>query len=199
MPKIVDHAQQRRAIAAAAADWIAGRGLEALSLRNVAGAYGCSKGMVQHYFADKEKLLFGALLYVTDEYEQRAELATAGYTGLSCIERRFATILPLTPALRAEWSVRLAFYARAALAPGMQRYLHGHVERAVAAGVHDLRLGQRQGEVRRGIPLARAYRNLMASVAGIAVAEVVSPRSLPPALQKRMLRDALAGVRTLRD
>jgi AcrR family transcriptional regulator len=195
VPKIVDHAAQRREIAAAAAAWIAKRGLETLSLRNIAAAYGCSKGMVQHYFADKEALLFGALLYVTDEYEQRAAAATARLSGLACIERRFVTILPLTPALRAEWAVRLAFYARAALAPGMQKYLHGHVDRALQAGVRDLQQARRQGEIRRGVPLARSYRNIMATVAGIAVAEVVSPHGIAPALQKRMLRDAIEAVR----
>ena len=195
MPKIVDHALQRRAIAAAAAAWIAERGLETLSLRNLAAAYGCSKGMVQHYFADKEALLFGALLYVTEEYERRAAQATAGHAGLDCIERRFTAILPLNQALRAEWAVRLAFYARAALVPGMQRYLHDHVDRAVRAGVRDLRHACRQGDLRPGLPLARTYRSILATVAGIAVAEVVSPEALSPAMQKRMLADALCPLR----
>ena len=57
MPKIVDRDQQRREIAAQAAKWIAKRGLETLSLRSVAASHGCSKGMVQHYFLDKEELL----------------------------------------------------------------------------------------------------------------------------------------------
>ena len=71
MPKIVDSDQQRREISAQAAHWIASRGLETLSLRNVAALHGCSKGMVQHYFADKEELLFGALLHVTAAYAAR--------------------------------------------------------------------------------------------------------------------------------
>ena len=39
------------------------------------------------------------------------------------------------------------------------------------------------------------YRTIMALVAGIAVAEVVSPGSMTPAAQKRQLRDAIAGLR----
>jgi AcrR family transcriptional regulator len=197
VPKIVDRERQRAEIAAAAATWIAAHGLETLSLRNVATAYGCSKGMVQHYFADKEELLFGALLYVTDQYERRAAVAIEGRTGLDRIERRFVTILPLTAALRAEWTVRLAFYARAALVPRMQRYLREHVGRATEEGVRDLRAARRRGELRRGVDLERAYRTIMATVAGIAVAEVVSPQGIVAARQKRMLRDALAVVRAL--
>jgi AcrR family transcriptional regulator len=195
VPRIVDHDEQRRVIAAGAAAWIARRGLETLSLRNIAAAHGCSKGMVQHYFADKEELLYGALLHVTDQYAQREREAIDGYTGLERIDRRFVVILPLSATLREEWVVRLAFYARAALVPRMQRYLHDHVAGALRVGTRELREAQRRGEVRKGIDLARAYRQIMATLAGIAVSEVVSPNVIPPAAQKRMLRDALTILR----
>jgi AcrR family transcriptional regulator len=199
MPKIVDSDQQRREISAQAARWIASRGLETLSLRNVAALHGCSKGMVQHYFADKEELLFGALLHVTAAYATREQEAVDGYIGLERIERRFLVILPVSDSLRDEWVVRLAFYARAALAPRMQTYLHEHVARALRAGTRELREAQVTGEVARGIDLARSYRVIMATVAGIAVSEVVSPGAVAPAVQKRMLRDAISIVRSSRD
>ncbi len=199
MPKIVDSDQQRREISAQAARWIASRGLETLSLRNVAALHGCSKGMVQHYFADKEELLFGALLHVTAAYAAREQESVDGYIGLERIERRFLVILPVSDSLRDEWVVRLAFYARAALAPRMQTYLHEHVARALRAGTLELREAQVTGEVARGIDLARSYRVIMATVAGIAVSEVVSPGVVAPAVQKRMLRDAISIVRSSRD
>lgn len=199
MPKIVDSDQQRREISAQAARWIATRGLETLSLRNVAALHGCSKGMVQHYFADKEELLFGALLHVTAAYEARERESVAGYSGLERIERRFLVILPVSASLRDEWVVRLAFYARAALAPKMQTYLHDHVSRALRGGTRELREAQAAGEVARGVDLARSYRVIMATVAGIAVSEVVSPGFIAPAVQKRMLRDAISVVRPSRE
>jgi AcrR family transcriptional regulator len=199
MQKIVDSDQQRREISAQAARWIASRGLETLSLRNVAALHGCSKGMVQHYFADKEELLFGALLHVTAAYAAREQEAVEGYTGLERIERRFIVILPVSDSLRDEWVVRLAFYARAALAPRMQAYLHEHVSRALRAGTRELREAQGTGEVARGVDLARSYRVIMATVAGIAVSEVVSPGAVAPAVQKRMLRDAISIVRMSRE
>lgn len=194
MPKIVDHEEQRRAIAAQAADWIARRGIESLSLRNVADAFGCSKGMVQHYFVDKEELLFGALLFVTNQYMERERAAVEGYHGLARVERRFNVILPLTPALRDEWVVRLAFYARAALVPKMQQYLRDHVSAALRGGVTELREAQRAQEVRTNINLVRAYRSVMATVAGIGVSEVVSPNVLSAATQRRMLKDVLGAL-----
>ena len=195
MPKIVDSEQQRREISAQAARWIATRGLETLSLRNVAAAHHCSKGMVQHYFADKEELLFGALLYVTAAYEAREREAVVGYNGLARIEQRFLVILPVSESLRDEWVVRLAFYARAALSPKMQEYLNNHVSLAMRVGTRELREAQVAGEVAKEVNLARAYRVIMATVAGIAVSEVVSPGAIAPAVQKRMLRDAISLLR----
>lgn len=195
MPKIVDHDEQRAEIAACAAQYIARRGLETLSLRNVAGAHGCSKGMVQHYFADKEELLHGALLHVNKQYESRERAATEGVEGIARLEKRLLVILPLDTALREEWVVRLAFYARAAQVPRMQAYLMSHVAAALREGVADLRHAQRAGEIRKGGNLSRAYRMIIATVAGIAVSEVVSPRVLQPATQKRMLRDAISILR----
>jgi AcrR family transcriptional regulator len=191
MPKIVDHEEQRRAIAAQAAEWVAHRGIESLSLRNIADAYGCSKGMVQHYFTDKEELLFGALLFVTNQYMAREHAAVEGYRGLERVERRFNVILPLTAVLRDEWVVRLAFYARAALVPKMQMYLRDHVSAALRSGVAELREAQRAAEIRANVNLVRAYRSVMATVAGIGVSEVVSPNVLSAATQRRMLKDVL--------
>lgn len=195
MPKIVDHQAQKGAISAEAANWIARRGIETLSLRSVAAAYGCTKGMVQHYFADKEDLLFGALQHVNQQYDQRAENATRGLAGLDRVEARLVAILPLSTPLREEWVVRLAFYARAALVPQMQSYLTGHVQSALRVATGELRDARRAGEVRQGIDLTRAYRGVIAMVAGIAVSEVVSPHKIPPVMQKRMLRDGIDLLR----
>lgn len=191
MPKIVDVDEQRAGIAAQAAIWIARNGIETLSLRNVAAAHGCSKGMVQHYFTDKEELLFGALLWVTEQYAARERTVVEGLEGLAKVEARLVAILPLTPAMREEWVVRMAFYVRAALNPRMQEYIVRHVGIAVREAVGDLRQAQAAGAVRTGINLTQFYRGVIATVAGIAISEIVSPNLLSPASQKQMLKNAM--------
>ena len=195
MPKIVDVDEQRSGIAAQAAIWIARNGIETLSLRNVAAAHGCSKGMVQHYFTDKEELLFGALLWVTGQYAEREKAAVEGLTGLSRIEARLVAILPVTPTQREEWIVRMVFYVRAALTPRMQSYIARHVAAAIREAVGDLRQAQAAGAVRKGVNLTQAYRGIIATVAGIAISEIVSPNLLSPASQKQMLRNAMQILR----
>jgi len=57
MPRQVDHEERRRHIGAAVLRLIATRGLEAVSLRNVAAEAGVSMGTVQHYFTTKQQML----------------------------------------------------------------------------------------------------------------------------------------------
>lgn len=151
--------------------------------------------MVQHYFADKEELLFGALMWVTEQYAVRERAAVEGIVGLARVEARLQAILPLSPQLREEWIVRLAFYLRAALVPRMQQYIARHVASAVREALGDLRQAQAMGTVKTGINLTQAYRGIIATVAGIAVSEIVSPNMIAPASQKGMLKNAMEIVR----
>ena len=57
MPKIVDHDERRRMIAAAVTDIAATDGLGDVSFRTVAERAGVSVSLVQHYFGDKANLL----------------------------------------------------------------------------------------------------------------------------------------------
>lgn len=57
MPKVVDHDERRRHIAAAVTDIAATRGLGDVTFREVASQAGVSVSLVQHYFGDKANLL----------------------------------------------------------------------------------------------------------------------------------------------
>src|SRR5690606_40101098 len=57
VPKRVDHEERRRLIAAAGRRIAADRGLEGVSLGEVAAEAGISKGLVQHSFPSKDAML----------------------------------------------------------------------------------------------------------------------------------------------
>src|SRR4051794_39492760 len=61
MPKRVDHDQRRRQIGDAVLSIASGRGLQAVTLREVAVEAGVSLRLVQYYFDDKAELLQSAL------------------------------------------------------------------------------------------------------------------------------------------
>jgi TetR/AcrR family transcriptional repressor of bet genes len=63
MPRQVDREERRREIAAAVLRLVATRGVEAASLRTVAGEAGVSMGAVQHYFTTRDEMLRFALAH----------------------------------------------------------------------------------------------------------------------------------------
>ncbi len=66
MPKWVDHGERRRHIAEAVWRIAASRGLEAVSLREVAAEAGVSMGRVQHYFKTKDRMILFACEYMVE-------------------------------------------------------------------------------------------------------------------------------------
>lgn len=195
MPKVIDHDEQKQKLSRCAAELIARVGLEQTTLRNVAEAFGCTKGMVQYYFADKEALLYEALLYVTERYRERAKAAAGSLRGLALIEARYTALLPLNKELHDEWSVRVAFYARASTIPAMQKLLSQHYTRDLKAGIRDLQEASKMGEVKPGLDYADAYRSIMSCVGGIGLTAVMNPTQLSPRDQVQILRMCIDALR----
>lgn len=196
MPKIVDHEEQRRLIARAAVQWIAKHGLETLSQRNVAALAGRSKGNVQHYFADKASLMFGALRQISGERELRQSTPDNNGDPFGSIIRRLYAVLPIDAQRADEWRVRLSLYVYAERDPEMQTYLAAHAAEVLQRGIEDLRAAQERGEVRADIDPRAAFRRLSAAVSGIAVAALANGGALCPDEQHEMLADVLRSICT---
>lgn len=195
MPKVIDHDEQRTRMSRCAAELIARIGLEQTTLRKVADAFGCTKGMVQYYFADKEALLYNALLFVTQRYRERARAAAGKLKGLALIESRYTALLPLNTELHDEWTVRVAFYTRAATTPAMQKLLSQHYEGDLRTGVKDLKEAHSMGEVCDGLDYPNAYRTIMSAVGGVGLTSVMNPSQLSPRDQVQVLRGVIDALR----
>jgi len=195
MPKVIDRDEQKQKMSRCAAELIARIGLEQTTLRKVADAFGCTKGMVQYYFADKEALLYEALLYVTDRYRERAKTAAGDLRGLALIEARYTALLPLNKELHDEWSVRVAFYTRASITPAMQKLLSQHYQRDLKAGIRDLQEAKKMGELKAGLEYADAYRSIMSTVGGIGLTAVMNPTQLSPRDQVQILHRCIDSLR----
>lgn len=195
MPKVINHDEQRTRLSRCAAELIAQIGLEQLTLRNVADAFGCTKGMVQYYFADKEALLYSSLLYVTDRYHERAKAAAGVLKGLALIESRYTALLPLNKELHDEWVVRVAFYTRASVTPTMQKLLSSHYQQDLKRGIRDLQVARKAGELREDIEYVDAYRSIMSAVGGIGLTAVMNPTQLAPRDQIQILRHCIESLR----
>ncbi|HET6288742.1 MAG TPA: TetR family transcriptional regulator C-terminal domain-containing protein [Amycolatopsis sp.] len=131
MPKRVDHEHRRQQIAAAVRRIAADRGLEGVSLNEVAAEAGISKGFVQHYFASRDDMLRFATTTLRSGLEER--IATPSEPR---VRELLIALLPLDEAARDDALVANAFLMRALKDPeiaGHFRTGHGQLRDAVTA------------------------------------------------------------------
>jgi len=126
VPKKVDHEQRRRHIVEALLRIAGARGLDAVSLREVAQEAGVSMGAVQHYFTSKDEMLLYAMRHwltlgvhqrFTARVRQRLGGLDADARDVLCAF--VAEYLPHDDESRADTKVALAFVSRAADQPAV--------------------------------------------------------------------------------
>ncbi|MFK7977705.1 MAG: TetR/AcrR family transcriptional regulator [Halioglobus sp.] len=147
MPKIVDHELRRKEISEIAAKLIAAGGLEAATFREVARSSGYSKGVIEHYFENKDALIGGALDWANYNYVRRVADSTKNLSGLAALRRRMEAILPLNKKVRDEWKVRMVFWSEAAINNSMRVGQAKRFELAVQMYGADLDRAAALGEI----------------------------------------------------
>ncbi|GAA3576916.1 hypothetical protein GCM10022222_72030 [Amycolatopsis ultiminotia] len=129
MPQRVDHDQRRRVIAEAVWRIAADRGLDSVSMREVATEAGVSLRLVQYYFETKHNLLVLALRYLHDHTEQRARErieAQADQSVRGVLRGVLAELLPLDPETEFALRVHTAYFSRSHSDPELAKvFLHG--------------------------------------------------------------------------
>lgn len=112
VPRVVDHAERRRAITDATVRSIATVGLEQTTMRRIASEAGSTTGLVTHYFPDKDALLRSALRHVHRTAGERMHAAIE--KAADPLRAVICESLPLDDRRRTEWRVWLAFWGKAA-------------------------------------------------------------------------------------
>jgi AcrR family transcriptional regulator len=106
-----DHAERREAIAQAAADAIATRGLEQVTLRDIAAALGVTTGVLTHYFPSKDALVAFTKAQAFNRHLTRARDAAAGTDGIERVDAE----------RRTSWRLLVAFHGSAVGSAAMRR------------------------------------------------------------------------------
>jgi AcrR family transcriptional regulator len=146
----VDPLERRRGIAEAVFRVTAGRGVEAISLRDVAAEAGVSMGMVQHYFRTKDEMLLFALGHMRERVagRLRARLARMPDATPRDLARAVLTeLLPINDDSRAEAAVSVAFYSRAAVIPSYADALREGLRGLLDVTAQHLRAAQHSGHM----------------------------------------------------
>ena len=175
MPRIVDHEQRRAAIARVAALTIAEVGLERATMREPAARSGVSKGIVEHYFANRDEVIETALEWANARYVARETRRTRGLQGLESLRARLLCVLPLTAESRQEWKIRLCFWSVAAVDPQARRAQRARLDLTRERFVADLETARVLGQTPAGTDAAAAANELIHLVAGLACDALLDP------------------------
>ncbi len=115
---------------------VAERGLDQVSVREVAAAANVSIGTVQHYFPTKDEMLSAAYAEVVTRLRIRLQGVRLGEDTRRNLSAVLAEVLPLDDRRIAECRVHLAFATRAATSPelaAMQRVALTELHTAITA------------------------------------------------------------------
>ncbi|MCK7622771.1 TetR/AcrR family transcriptional regulator [Streptomyces sp. RS10V-4] len=151
MPKKVDHEARRREISAALWRLANTRGVDGVSLRDVAAEAGVSLGRVQHYFRTKDDLLLYALRNInrlaTERIRQRIEALEDEPTPRTVLRACCAGMLPLDAESRAGLLVGAAYYSRAVHDPALGAEARDGIPRLRDFFADQLRLAAERGDI----------------------------------------------------
>lgn len=104
MPKIVDHAERKEEILEATRRVILKRGLDGVTMRNIAAEVGKSTGLVNHYFEDKSALLLATLEASMQEFGRHIDAhAAKAAPGRPAVRALLKAALPDDDAQRIHW------------------------------------------------------------------------------------------------
>lgn len=179
MPKRVDHEARRQRIADAVCRLAARRGLDGVSLRQVAAEAGVSMGQVQHYFTTKDELLLFAFRAVSARVERRLGAAMDARGGppsrRALLRALLVAMVPTDAAGRFEAPLWVACLARAVAEPGLAIPLREGAKALAEYAAGQLRSAQQAGEIAPSLDPEREALALFALADGLMLRALLDP------------------------
>jgi AcrR family transcriptional regulator len=113
MPKKVDHEARREELVLAAWRVIAARGIDEVTIREIARESGYSSGVLAHYFENKDDLLAHALRLSHTRIHKRFDAEAAAPVAADALKAILLDNLPLDEQRDLETRIEMSFWARA--------------------------------------------------------------------------------------
>jgi len=191
MARQADHNERRKLFAAAALAVIARDGLEGLTMRVVAKEAGFTTGALTHYFQSKDELLIAASEAGADVVRPEMDDAATGASARAALRDLLYTVLPTSPAMKAQWRFWMAFWERAAHSPQVQRVMRERYFEYTNRVATVIRRSQEQGETPPGVDAEKVAREIIALIDGIGVQVMIGSRRFTNAVQRQYVDDLL--------
>jgi AcrR family transcriptional regulator len=198
MPKIVDWDARRDEILAATWRVIARDGIRGATIRAIAREANCSRGILGHYFADKEDILGSALVLSHRRVGARMTAAAAGLSGLAALREVMLEALPLDAVRDLEAQIEISFWGRALGHADLRELQHSEFERFCGRLREHLREAAGLGELSEDCDLDLATHQLVVLVDGLSAQRVMYPDRVSPQRQTQMLDRLLRSFQPTR-
>lgn len=191
-----DHRERRNAIAWAAADVIASRGLEQVTLRTIAAELGVTTGVLTHYFPSKEALLRHTKDVAFDRTFARARAAAEGPAGMERVHAVVEATLPLDRERRALWRLLVAFFGSAVSSTTLRRMQARRMRRWYALYAEVVAPLRETGEVPADADPARIAKAIALFVEGMAIHVVMNAPVASATWQREFAREQVRRLVT---
>jgi len=195
VPRIVDHHQRRREVSAATLRVVVRDGLSGVTIRAVARESGWSTGVLNHYFENKQALLFAALREAaTQGAHNLARIAASKKEPLEMIRAMLEEFLPLDERRRGMCEVFIYFYGETVADPTMaaeMRSYHTNWRALVCTAVVQ---GQADGSIRPDLDPVLTAEVLVAVTDGFGLQASMDPVLASHRRQRRHVQEWLRYV-----
>lgn len=177
----VDQNERPGQLADVIVDIVAERGVDAVSVREVANRAGVSIGTVQHYFPTKDQMLAFAVDHVGERIVARMHECTEGRSFGECLRKVLLELVPLDAQRTEEAKVWFSFLARAVFTPDLL-WRAQHTGRAIEDVIAEaIRSAQEEGQVAPEIDPARSAKVIYTLVDGLTARVLTDPERIDPA------------------
>ncbi|MFA7440534.1 MAG: TetR family transcriptional regulator C-terminal domain-containing protein [Sphingomonadaceae bacterium] len=190
MPRKVDHNERRAAIANVVEKLVFERGIEALTIRDVAKELGYSTTIVSHYFSSKLEMLLFTHQTSRSRAEKTLREAIDEETDLlECLE----VLLPISKERWRDWHTWFAFWGMAPEDPSVSDEWRTGTSEANMLFARLVQRAQAKGQISMDVDARAAATEIQIYINGIASLVAQDRKSWPADRQKDLLRHLLSA------
>jgi AcrR family transcriptional regulator len=191
MPKVVDHDARREELVHAAWRVIAERGIDEVTIREIAREAGYSSGVLAHYFENKDDLLVHALRMSHEQIYRRYEAEVDTPLQYDAVRAVLMDNLPLDEQRDLETRIEMSFWARSLRNESLSEiqhqeseYLQGLIRRLIGGS-------QAEGAVSTEHSTDQIVDLLATLIDGISLHALLYPDRMTPERQQATMEFAL--------
>jgi AcrR family transcriptional regulator len=191
MPKKVDHDARREELVLAAWRVIAARGIDEVTIREIARESGYSSGVLAHYFENKDDLLAHALRLSHTRIRKRYDAEVERSVAADALKGILLDNLPLDEQRELETRIEMSFWARALRNEALHEIQEQESETLRELLRELVANAQKDGAVSTEYEMEDVIELLGAVIDGVSLHALLYPDRLPAEKQAKVMEFAL--------